>query len=54
MVVARLGLALPLSCAVVSASAVAAEVTTVGGAAVVNVSTAPNEVPSAFDAIAQT
>jgi hypothetical protein len=54
VVVARLGLALPLSVAVVEVTSVAAVVVTVGGAAVVNDTMVPTEVPSAFWAIAQT
>ena len=54
MVVARLGLALPFSCAEVSARAVTAEVVTVGGAGVVNVPTKPKPVPSPLLAIAHT
>ena len=47
------GFADPLSVAVVDVRPVAAEVVTVGTVAVVNDSTAPNAVPSEFEAIAQ-
>jgi hypothetical protein len=42
-----------LSVAVVAVTGVAASVATVGGAGVVKLTTAPNEVPIALDAIAQ-
>ena len=47
------GFADPFSVAVVEATAVAAEVVTAGTPDVVNDSTAPNAVPSEFEAIAQ-
>ena len=50
---APLGLALPLSVTVVGLSSVTALVVTSGTPMVVNDSTAPNDVPSLFDAIAQ-
>ena len=43
----------PLRVAVVAVTGVAASVATVGGCVVVNVRTAPNDVPTAFWAIAQ-
>jgi hypothetical protein len=51
--VAPLGLAEPLSVAVVEVTSVAAAVITVGVASDVKVSTVPVPVPSAFPAIAQ-
>ena len=48
-----LGLAEPLSVAVVAVTGVAAKVATVGGIGAVNERMTPNEVPSALDAMAQ-
>ena len=44
---------MPLSTAEVLVTLDAADVVTAGGVGVVNVRTAPNEVPTAFEAIAQ-
>ena len=54
MVAARLGLALPFSCAEVFDRSDAAVVMTVGGAGVVNVMSDPNDVPTPLLAIAHT
>jgi hypothetical protein len=54
VVVARLGLPLPFRVAVVAASALAAEVTTVGADGVTKLTTVPKEVPTTFEARAQT
>jgi hypothetical protein len=51
--VVRLGLALPLSVAVVLVMSVVASVITAGTAEVVNISTVPKRVPTALAAIAQ-
>ena len=48
-----MGLADPLSVAVVAVTGVAASVDTVGGIGAVNDRMEPNAVPSAFEAIAQ-